>query len=314
MDEQQLISLFSDLHPKIGDDCAALEFTAEQSFISTDTYAENIHFDLVHFNARDVASKAFHSSCSDLIAMSARPTQMLLNLSIPPDFEDGWIIAFADELNYLCEQYGVAIIGGDTTASRSGVVISSTVIGVSGKPTRRKTAKVGDLICISKPIGGSFCGFHAISNRINYPGIDAHLRPHAEFCFLENTALVTSVTSMMDLTDGLMNDLPKLVPDHLGFQIDIDNVPLCDSVMSYCHTQDINACDMAVVAAEDLALLYTIKPEVHRELSSSFGRSLLDQCFVVGKTTENRSVRRYLWRSNEYIATTLPFKHFQTSP
>ena len=149
----------------IGDDAAVLKYPAgETSVVSTDMLVEGIHFDLMYMPLKHLGYKAIAVNLSDIYAMNATPAQVTVSLALSNRFSVEAVEELMEGAKLCCERYGVDLVGGDTTASRSGLVISVTAMG-HAKPEQlvyRNNAKVGDLICISGDLGAAYLGLQLL--------------------------------------------------------------------------------------------------------------------------------------------------------
>ena len=213
--ETDIIHQIKNSFPKyIGHDTAEIDVpTGSCCAVTKDLLIDNIHFRTSYVEPKSLAYKALHANLSDLAASGTQPKFIILGLSIPKS-QKTYVYEFIDHFLRLCKSEKVEIIGGDTTASQSGLFVSITAIGYIKKDHRktRSGAKKNDLICITGPIGKSHLGFLALENKIN--GLlefkKSFLFPKAkvqEGIWLRKHS---AVTSMMDISDGLFIDLKRL--------------------------------------------------------------------------------------------------------
>src|SRR4249920_2281843 len=144
----------------VGDDGAVIDHFGKQTVISTDLLIENVHFDLIYTPLRHLGYKSVIVNLSDIYAMNAIPTQVTLSLGISNRFSLEALDEFYEGVYAACEKYGVDLVGGDTSSSQKGFIISVTAIGEVSpdKYVKRNTAKQGDLVCVSGDLGGAYIG------------------------------------------------------------------------------------------------------------------------------------------------------------
>lgn len=176
---EQLKSNFSIFNSKdlfgIGDDAAVIFYIDNNAYvISTDSLVENRHFRLNYYTPEQLAHKCLHVNLSDLAAMGAKPRFVLLNLAVPLNLRTDWVQTFLNKFSLLCQEMGVIVIGGDTTASGSELFINLTVIGecVRSKLTFRNTAKPGDMIMLAGRVGYAYLGLTALEKGVE--GLDLY--------------------------------------------------------------------------------------------------------------------------------------------
>ena len=205
----------------IGDDAAIIESKGKHQLISTDMLIENIHFDIMYSPLVHIGYKAISSNISDICAMNARATQVLVSIAISSKYTLEAIEELYVGMRAACEKYDVQLIGGDTSSSVTGMVISVTAIGYADKNAivKRSGAKEGDLICVSGDLGGAYMGLQLLErekqvyleSKEMQPDLEGkdyivgrQLRPEARkdiIDLLEELNVVPS--SMIDISDGL---------------------------------------------------------------------------------------------------------------
>ncbi|MDE5633833.1 MAG: thiamine-phosphate kinase, partial [Muribaculaceae bacterium] len=209
----------------VGDDCAVLEYKDSEVLVSTDLLVEGIHFDLTYVPLKHLGYKSAVVNFSDIYAMNGRPQQIVVSLAISKRFTVEHIEELYAGLRLACDLYGVDLVGGDTTTSRSGLVISITVIG-SGEKDRivyRDGARDTDLICVTGDLGSAYMGLQllerekvASAGRADFQPdfggkeylIERQLKPEARRDVIEALAKAGIVpTAMMDISDGLSSEL-----------------------------------------------------------------------------------------------------------
>jgi thiamine-monophosphate kinase len=144
----------------VGDDAAVIDHFGKQTVITSDMLVEGVHFDLMYTPLKHLGYKCVIVNLSDIYAMNATPTQIILNIAISNRFSIEALDEFYSGVYTACEKYGVDLIGGDTSSSQKGFIISVTAIGEVTPDTyvKRNTAKKGDLVCVSGDLGGAYIG------------------------------------------------------------------------------------------------------------------------------------------------------------
>jgi thiamine-monophosphate kinase len=263
----------------IGDDAAVLNHT-KSTVVTTDMLVEGVHFDLSYVPLKHLGYKAIIVNLSDVYAMNAKATQVTVSIAISNRFPVEAVNELYEGIHMACKTYGVDLIGGDTTASRSGLVISVTAIGEqdADKIVRRKGANEGDLLVVSGDIGAAYMGLQILerekavfkANPQNQPDIEAYsyllerqLKPEArkDICKLLEE-LEVHPTSMIDLSDGLSSEIIHLCKhSEVGMTLYEDKIPLDPTVITACEEFNLDSTTIALSGGEDYELLFTVKQE-----------------------------------------------------
>lgn len=262
----------------IGDDCAVLPVGDGESLLFTsDLLAEGVHFLRAATTARELGGKALAVNLSDIAAMGARPVATLLSLALPSDATDDWVTQFLEGYRALSERYGVALVGGDTTASESGIVINVTAIGraANGQIKRRGGARPGDTILTGGVLGESAAGLRDIlAGNCDTPWAAIHRNPEpqvAEGIWLGSRE---EVHAMMDLSDGLASDIRHILErSGVGAEIDLERIPTPIDVRT------------AVCGGEDYKLLLTAGSSQVGSLCADFRDRFGTELHPVGRIT-----------------------------
>lgn len=264
----------------IGDDCAVLPLGGGESLVFTaDMLAEGVHFLRAATSAAELGRKSLAVNLSDVAAMGACPIATLLSLSLPKDATDAWAAEFMDGYRELSEQYGVALVGGDTTRSEAGITVNVTAIGrvADAHVKRRSAARAGDIIFTGGELGGSGAGLRDIlAGRCDTPLAALHRNPTpqvAEGIWLGER---TEVHAMMDLSDGLASDLRHVLDrSGVGAELDLDRIPVAPG-------SDLQT---AACAGEDYKLLFTAAPESAAALAAGYRDRFGTTLYPVGRIT-----------------------------
>ena len=265
----------SDVSLGIGDDSAIITPpSSQQLVICTDTLVAGRHFPL-NTSAHAIGWKSVAVNLSDLAAMGARPHSILLALSLP-NVDHQWLAEFSRGLFECCDQFSVALIGGDTTQS-SQLTISVTALGwiEHGQAITRSGAQVGDYICVSGQIGDAAYALkhlgHPLQQRLNYPTPRCHL----------GQKLKGLASSMIDISDGLAQDLGHILKaSQVGAKLLLELLPIDDTLRELSLQQ---AWHYALSGGDDYELCFTISPQNYEKLS---GQQLDVPLTIIGEITQ----------------------------
>lgn len=283
----------------IGDDAAIIDHYGKQTVISTDLLIEGIHFDLMYTPLKHLGYKSIVVNLSDIYAMNATPTQVTMSIAFSNRFSLEALDEFYEGVYAACSKYGVDLVGGDTTTSQKGFIISVTAIGevTPDKYVGRGTAKVGDLICVSGDLGSAFLGLTLLEREkkvfLETKGVRPDLenqdyiigrllKPEArqdiiEF-FFDNDI---TPTAMIDVSDGLSSDLLHICKQSsLGCVLHEEKIPVNDLARQFAYKLELDPTACALSGGEDYELVFTLHPSDYDKLV------LNEQISVIGYMTE----------------------------
>jgi len=283
----------------VGDDAAVIDHFGKQTVITTDLLLEGVHFDLMYTPLKHLGYKSVVVNLSDIYAMNATPTQILMSVGISNRFSVEAMSEFYEGVYAACEKYGVDLIGGDTTASQKGFMISVTAIGevAPDKYVKRSTAQKGDLLCVSGDLGAAYVGLLFLEREkkiyLESPGVQPDLegesyvvgkllKPEARKDIIEflDDAEVRP-TSMMDISDGLSSEILHLCKQsQLGCVLYEDKLPIAEAMRNAAFKFEIDPTACALSGGEDYELLFTVSQADYEKLLLS------EQISVVGYMTE----------------------------
>lgn len=261
----------------VGDDGAVIDHFGRQTVISTDLLLEGIHFDLSYTPLKHLGYKSIVVNVSDIYAMNAVPTQVVLSIGFSNRFSLEALDEFYAGVNAACETYGIDLIGGDTSTSLKGFVISVTAIGevVPDSYVKRSGAKVNDLICVSGELGSAFLGltllerekkiFQETGAQPNLEGqayiVGRLLKPEARKDIIEYFAEREILpTSMIDLSDGLSSDLLHICKQsNVGCMLYEDKLPINEEAKEFAYKLKLDPTACALSGGEDYELLFTVE-------------------------------------------------------
>jgi thiamine-monophosphate kinase len=254
----------------LGDDAAVVEPGTGSSVLTTDLLVDGVHFERGSTSARDLGAKAIAVNVSDIAAMGASPRYALASLALPADIEAAWVVELYGGMRAACEEYALALVGGDISRAER-LVISVVVLGeVSrGRAVTREGARTGDAIVVTGSLGAAAAGLAlsrapapvllaALSAGWARELLDALARPAARVG--EGVTLAQcGATAMMDLSDGLAKDLSRLcIASGVGARVGLADVPIPEAVRAAAAALEVDPMDLAISGGEDYELLATI--------------------------------------------------------
>lgn len=274
----------------VGDDAAVLNYKDKQVLVSTDLLLEGIHFDLTYVPLKHLGYKAAVVNFSDIYAMNGRPKQLTISLGISKRFGIEDLEDFYEGLKLACDIYGVDLVGGDTSASLTGLTISATCIGEADtdKIVYRSTAKDTDLLCVSGDLGAAYMGLQLLEREKkvfdggtdftpDFGGkeylLERQLKPEARKDIVEMLANAGIIpTSMIDLSDGLSSDLLHIAKEsNVGSRIYEERIPIDFQTASMAEQFNMNLITAALNGGEDYELLFTVPLEMHDKVTALKG-------------------------------------------
>lgn len=276
----------------VGDDAAILSYpgTDKKVLVTTDLLLEGIHFDLMYVPLKHLGYKAAAVNFSDIYAMNGQPRQITVSLGISKRFSVEDLEEFYSGINLACEQYGVDIVGGDTSSSYTGFTISITCIGegLEGRIVTRDGAKETDLICVSGDLGAAYMGLQLLERekavfegepgfKPDFAGkeylLERQLKPEARKDIIEALAQENILpTSMMDISDGLSSELIHIcTQSKVGCRIYEERIPIDYQTAVMAEQFNMNITTVALNGGEDYELLFTVPLHKHDIVSKMKG-------------------------------------------
>ncbi len=264
----------------IGDDAAVLDFGTKKVVVSTDLLIEGVHFDLAYMPLRHLGYKAVVVNVSDICAMNAKATQITVSVAVSNRFPLEALEELFDGINHAAKFYNVDVIGGDTTSSQKGLIISITAIGEANEEDiiYRNGAKENDLLVVTGDLGSAYMGLQVLErekqvfqvNPNNQPDLDAYtylierqLKPEARHDIKELLEkLELQPTSMIDISDGLSSEIIHICKQSkVGCNLYEEKIPVDPQFINVCEEFTIDSTTVAINGGEDYELLFTIKME-----------------------------------------------------
>lgn len=270
-----------------GDDAAILQFgNDEEVLVTTDLLMEGIHFDLTYFPLRHLGYKAVVANISDIYAMNGTPKQITVSLALSRKFCIEDVEELYAGMRLACQQYGVDIVGGDTSSSLTGLAISITAIGTAPKGTavRRNGAKETDLICVTGNLGAAYMGLQLLERekiatagkdiQPDFQGkeyiLERQLKPEARKEVLEKLREENvRPTSMIDISDGLSSELMHICKQSgVGCRIYEERIPIDYQTAIMAEELNLNVITCALNGGEDFELLFTVPIADHEKVAA----------------------------------------------
>lgn len=283
----------------VGDDAAVIDHFGKQTVISSDLLLEGVHFDLMYTPLKHLGYKSIIVNLSDIYAMNATPTQIIMSIGISNRFSVEAIDEFYEGVYAACDKYGVDLVGGDTTSSKKGFIISVTAIGevAPDKFVKRSTAQKGDLLCVSGDLGAAYVGLLYLEREkkiyLESPGVQPDLegqsyvigrllKPEARKDIVEFFSKeAIQPTAMMDVSDGLSSEILHICKQsNLGCMLYEEKIPIADEMKKAAFKFEIDPTVCALSGGEDYELLFTLPQSDYDKLV------LNEQISVIGYMTE----------------------------
>lgn len=264
-----------------GDDCAIIRSSPELC-ISSDLFLENIHFKKDYFSAADIGYKALAVNISDIAAMGGVPLGFSLNLMVPDYLDESFLSPFFQGMSILAKEYSLVLAGGDLSqAPILGVDITIWGSG-KGRFMQRQKCIPGDYLFLIGEIGMARAGLFVLEQGIEkesfFRSIKAHLRPKTYVAEGQILATQYKVKGLMDVSDGLVRDLPRFLGSKYGANIDMQEVDLDMEVCRYARLRGISPIEFALLGGEDYSLLGAVAAEGWEQLKEK-----IPQIYSIGQ-------------------------------
>ncbi|RVT78288.1 thiamine-phosphate kinase [Flavobacterium sufflavum] len=299
----------------IGDDAAVLDFKDKKVVVSTDIMVEGVHFDLAYMPLKHLGYKAVVTNVSDICAMNAKATQITVSIAVSNRFPLEALEELYAGITLAANEYKVDVIGGDTTSSQKGLIISITVLGEADEEEiiYRNGAKATNLLVVTGDIGAAYMGLQVLErekqvfqvNPNSQPDLDAYtylierqLKPEARKDVRTLLhALEIKPTSMIDISDGLSSEIIHLCKQsNVGCNLYEDKLPLDPQFINVCEEFNIDSTTVAINGGEDYELLFTIPIEDFDKIKGNPNFS------IIGHMTEENEGIHLVTRANTKIA------------
>ncbi len=308
----------------VGDDAAIIDHFGKQTVVTTDLLVEGIHFDLMYTPLKHLGYKSIIVNLSDVYAMNATPTQVTLSIAFSNRFSLEALDEFYEGVYAACNRYGVDLIGGDTSSSQKGLMISVTALGevTPGEFVTRNGAKKGDLICVSGDLGGAFLGLTLLEREkkiyLESPQIQPDLegqdyiigrllKPEARKDIIEFLGEQgIKPTAMMDISDGLSSELLHICKQsEVGCVVYEDKLPIAEDSRQFAFKLELDPTACALSGGEDYELVFTIAQEDYDKIVLS------EKVSVIGYVAEAAEGARIITKGgNTHEITAQGWKAF----
>ncbi len=298
----------------VGDDAAVIKSSNEETVITTDLLVEGVHFDLSYMPLKHLGYKAVMVNLSDVYAMNATAEQITVSIAVSNRFPLEAIEELYAGIQLACDTYKVDLIGGDTTSSTKGILISITAIGTAKKEdvVYRNGAKPTDLIVVSGDLGAAYLGLQVLErekqvfqvNPQNQPDLDNYtyiierqLKPEARKDIPELLKeLEVKPTSMIDISDGLSSEIMHIcTQSKTGCKIYEDKLPLDPQVIATSEEFNMDSTMIALSGGEDYELLFTVSIDDYDKIKGN------PNLTVIGHITEENQGINLVTRANQEI-------------
>ena len=300
----------------IGDDAAVLQ-SDESIVVSTDLLVEGVHFDLAYVPLKHLGYKAVMVNLSDIYAMNATPQQITVSLGVSNRFPLEALEELYAGIHLACKNYKIDLVGGDTTSSQKGMILSITAIGYADKEalSYRRGAKTDDLLVVSGDLGGAYMGLQVLKrehevfkvNPQHQPDLEPYayiverqLKPEARrdiFEFLQQEGI--QPTAMIDISDGLSSELLHLCKEgEVGCLVYEDKLPIDPMVIQACEEFNLDPSMIALSGGEDYELLFAIDQKDYPKIKGN------PHMAVVGHITAKNEGAHLISRNNTKVPIT----------
>src|SRR5690606_17057717 len=298
----------------IADDAAVLDFKDQKAVLSTDMLVEGVHFDLSYMPLKHLGYKSVIVNLSDIYAMNALATQITVSLAVSNRFPLEALEEFYSGVNLACKTYGVDLVGGDTTSSQKGMIISVTAVGMADQKdiVYRSGSSPGELLVVSGDLGAAYLGLQVLErekevfkvNPNNQPDlqpytylVERQLKPEARKDIVELLKkLEVRPTAMIDISDGLSSEILHLCKSgEVGCTLYEDKIPLDPSVISTSEEFGMDSSMIALSGGEDYELLFTVAQEDFPKIKGN------PNLTVIGHMSDKREGAQLIGRGGAVI-------------
>jgi len=298
----------------IGDDCAVIGQGDTQTLVTTDLLVEGVHFDLSYMPLKHLGYKAVMVNLSDVYAMNGKAKQITVSIAVSNRFPLEALEELYAGIHLACNTYKVDMVGGDTTSSTKGLLISITAIGEVEKEkcVYRNGAKPNDLLVVSGDLGAAYLGLQVLERekqvfQVNPNAehelekytylVERQLKPEARKDIAKLLAdLEVQPTSMIDISDGLSSEILHLCKEsETGCQLFEDKIPLDQQVISTCEEFNMDSTTVALSGGEDYELLFTVKQEDFPKIKANPNLS------IIGHMTDEPDLIQLVTRGGQKV-------------
>ena len=298
----------------VGDDAAVMDFKDKKTVVSTDLLIEGVHFDLSYVPLKHLGYKAVSVNVSDIYAMNATATQITVSIAVSNRFPLEALEELYAGIRLACDRYKVDLVGGDTTSSTRGLIISVTAIGEANEEelVYRNGAQPNDLVVLTGDIGGAYMGLQILEREKAVFQVNPNSQPDIEMYsyILERQLkpearkdippllkqLGVKPTAMMDVSDGLSSEILHICKQSgVGCRLYEDKIPLDPQVISTCEEFNLDSTTIALSGGEDYELLFTIAQADYDKIKGNPNFS------VIGYITDKEEGVNLITRAGQFI-------------
>jgi len=309
----------------VGDDAAVIANRKSTTVVSTDMLLEGIHFDLMYMPLKHLGYKAVVVNLSDIFAMNAVPRQITVAMAISSKFTLEALEELYSGIELACKKYGVDVVGGDTSSSRQGLVLSLTAIGEADEKelVYRNTVKEGDLLCVSGDLGAAYVGYQLLErekrvfleNQTAQPDLggneyilERQLKPEARADIYQLLqTMEVKPTAMIDISDGLASEVLHLCNQSgVGMNVYEEKIPIAQNTFTMAREFNLDPTMCALNGGEDYELLFTISQNDYDKIKNA------SELSIIGHATEKRAGVQLITKAgNVHDITAQGWNHFK---
>ena len=301
----------------VGDDAAVLELKDKQVLVTTDLLIEGVHFDLSYMPLKHLGYKAVMVNLSDVYAMNGNASQITVSIAVSNRFPLEAVEELYEGIHLACRGYNIDLVGGDTTSSVTGLLISITAIGAveKDKVVYRNTAKPNDLLVVTGDLGAAYLGLQVLEREKQVFEVNPNSQPDlSEYSYLIERQLKPEArkdmvkllsdldvkpTSMIDISDGLSSEILHISKQSkVGCNVYEEKIPLDPQVISACEEFELNSTTIALSGGEDYELLFTISQEDFPKIKGN------PHLTVIGHMTDESMGANLVTRAGQQIELT----------
>ncbi len=284
----------------IGDDAAAFTIDpGEVTLVTTDMLIEEVHFKRDATSGFNLGHKALAVNLSDIAAMGGTARECFVSIGIPDSCNQEYIEDLYKGIKTLAGEFGINILGGDTTFSRHDLIINICVLGIAKKDKIlfRNTARVGDIVFSTGFLGDSRAGLHLILNNEGKGShkfqslIDAHILPRPQLGEGRFLSIQNGIHAAIDVSDGLGSDVSHIASQSdKGVRLEASKIPISQNLELFCRQFDYTPYEYALSGGEDYTLLCTVLPDKADEVAQNFQKEFKRPLFPIGKITKSKNM------------------------
>jgi len=306
----------------IGDDAAAFIPTPhEVMLVTTDLLVERIHFFRNTTSGFNLGYKALSVNLSDIAAMGGIGREAFISIGVPENCSVDFLEDLYNGMKRLAAEFGLNLLGGDTTRSKTDLIINILVLGSAFEKEilYRNTAQPGDIICSTGFLGDSRAGLHLITNNMELDSDefkalrDAHIIPKPYLREGRFLARQGGVHAMIDVSDGLSSDIAHIAEQsNVGIRLYSEKIPVSDHLEKFCARFDFDPVEYALAGGEDYTLLCTISPDKVGHIAANYLKRFRNSLYQIGEITDSGKMELILWDGQIRSFTPSGWNHFKT--